>query len=137
MPAEVRGILVLRLGASVSKSIRNQFHAAIEKTCQALGIRHVIEDRRESECWTRSICMLSPTGFSSRVAAVQWDKEIACQIAERIHCQEALSSTKYCGVRIHLEEIAGQNDVAAMQEQSRELGEDTEDEDEEKGEELF
>jgi hypothetical protein len=60
------------------------------------------------------------------VEAVQWAREMACQIAERIHCQEALRSTKYCGVWIHLGE-ASADEEAERQEESREPGDDSED----------
>jgi hypothetical protein len=130
MAGEVQDILVLRLGASVSAEIRNEFHAAVEEVCQALGIRHVIEDRRESEGWIRSFCILSPPGFCTGVEAVQWAREMACQIAERIHFQEALRSTKYCGVWIHLEEASASEEEEGHEE-SRKRGGDSEDGEEE------
>jgi hypothetical protein len=136
MPGEVRGILVLRLGASVSETIRNEFYTAVEETCQGLGIRHTTEDRRESEGWIRSFCMVSPAAFSRSPDAVQWAREMACHMAERIQCREALSSTKYCGVWIHLEEVSEQSGEQLRPEKSGEPGEDSGDGKQE-GEELF
>ena len=134
MSGEVRGILVMRLGTSVGEEIRNQFHTPVEKTCQALGIRHVIEDRRESEGWIRIICILSPAGFSRSVDAVQWAKETACRVAGHSPAREAATGRKYRGAWIDLEEKASAQEETGSQ---AEFGKDLEDGDEQEGEELF
>jgi hypothetical protein len=122
MSGKFEGIVVMRLGVSVSEQIQKELQAAVEKTCQALGIRHSIDDRRESEGWTRSICILSPQCFARSAEAFHWAKETACQIAEHFQRQGAVSSRKYCGVWIDVEE----NISAQEEERQEESGEDLE-----------
>jgi hypothetical protein len=137
MSRKFEGIVVMRLGASMSEKIWKQFQAAVEKTCQALGIRQAIEERRESEGWTRNVRILSPTWFSSSMDAFQWAKEVACRIAERFRSREAVSSRKYCGVWIDFEEdVPEQKEERPSQGEFREFDEDPEEGDGQEGEEF-
>ena len=134
MSGEFEGILVMRLRPSVSEQIRKELHTAVEETCRALRIRYSIEDRREPEGWIRSFSILPPQCFARSAEAFHWAKEVACRVAERIHSRDAVSSRKYCGVWIEVEENVSAQEEEERQEESRKAAEDSEDGEGQKGE---